>query len=208
MNLSLLGGYDFKVNLGAMGDSVMEEYVADYEAHVVKAGEESSFHTFKSKTERDNCIKVIEVLNKNSYWGSDWDDLFRKEEHRGKPFQTDEIVVFNGVPAKLLGVSVNEASILRVAETRSETTEHYLKLETTQRSLVDGYYIFQLKLVVADDDNGFGGCQMRYTKVARVNDDVIYPLKVYMRSILAANNEASVKRFETWVVNKIEVEST
>ena len=205
MNLSFLGGYDFKVMLGAIGGDVIEEYVADYEEHVTKTGDASKWYVFKTAAERKRCAALIEVLNRYSYWGSDLDEIFRKKEHRDKPFQTDEIVVYNGVPAKLFGVSVNEASILRVAETRCTDDEHYLKLETTQRSVVDGYYGFKLKM--CDGGGPHGKCEMRYTKIARLNDDVVYPLKLYLRSIQESNNEAAVGRFYKWVEDKIAEES-
>jgi hypothetical protein len=126
--------------------------------------------------------------------------MFRKDFN--KDFEIDEIVVFNGVPAKLFGVSIHEASILRVADTRSTESEHYLRLETTHRSLIDGYYIFKIK-IDNDDDDELGRCEIQYTKVARINDNVIQPLKSYLRSILTENNNVSVKRFEDWVIDKI-----
>ena len=194
MNLSILGGYDFKVSLGKMSSDTVLQYMKEYTEGITN-NEVSHWYTFQNADERKRCSDLIKLFNRKGYWGSYWDDLVRNDF--SKPFHKDEIIAYNGSPATLFGViPLHEASILRVSETIDSETEHYLKLETTQRSFMDGYYIFHLKI----EGNR---CKMVHRKCVRPNDDIVYPIRMLLKSTIYEHNEKSVNWFKDFVIEKI-----
>ena len=180
----VLAGNDLLVSSHELDDTTLRVYISRQQQEIAH-----NMASLSIQIDDTNARRRAEALGKwmrtRGYWSLfDNNKLVRLNSEI--EIHDDELVAYHGSFG--LGVFETSTMIVGNAMHRDDLNFSYT-LHTTQRSLIDGRYEFSFATL---DDILI----VRHAKHARVNDDVVYPIRrLISKDKLIINNENSCREF-------------